>query len=179
MNETPTPKNAALEAAKQLLVSMVECIEEIQQLAPRFPEEMYEARDASMEHMLMADYLERMARHNQQHQREIAAIRASVGAAWPTDPRDSNPVTGEPYANTWCQWFLLDAFQHRAELVAELIGLTDAEFTAAPDPKYTASNERSIKDVCEHVLHVQNWQMNGIRDAVTTYRKQSKDDSKS
>ena len=59
----------------------------------------------------------------------------------------------------------------RAELVGELIGLTDAEFSAPPDPKHTAGNTRRVKDVCEHVLRAQDWQMTGIRDGITAFRK--------
>ena len=162
---------APLAMAEQLLTSLLQCIREIQQLAPQFPDELHEARDPK-NGMQVADFLERLARHSQQHQREIAAIRASIGAAWPTDPNDAHPVTGQPYANTWYQAYLLEALLRRAELVGELIGLTDAEFTAPPDPKHTAGNTRSVKDVCEHVLRAQGWQMDGIRTGIEAHRCQ-------
>ena len=83
---------------------------------------------------------------------------------------DSHPATGTPYADTWYRWFLLDAFLHRAEMVSELIGLTDEDLDLKPAPEDVAGNERSVREVCEHVLQVQNWLMSGIENGVRSCR---------
>jgi len=157
--------------AEQLMSSVLDALRKIDALAPDFPDELYEARDTHIEGLMVADYMDRFAAHALQHKHEIASVRAAVGRSRPTDPGDKDPITGEPYARTWYQWFLLEAFLRRAELVSELIGLTDEDLDKKPAPERVAGNDRSIREICEHVLKAQNWKMSGIENGVTEYRK--------
>ena len=161
--------------AEQLMTSALGALREVDELGPSFPEELYEARDRKGEGLQVVDYLERMARHSVQHRHELAGIRASIGASRPTDPGDSDPKTGDSYAHTWYQWFLLDSLLRRAEMVAELIGLSDEQLDLPPDPAHTAGNTRTIREVCEHVLQVQDWIIRGVRDGVAQYRVPGKE----
>jgi hypothetical protein len=58
----------------------------------------------------------------------------------------------------------------RAEMVGELIGLTDAQLDARADPLLVAGNQRSIREVCEHVLAAQRWITSGVEDAIAAHR---------
>jgi hypothetical protein len=157
--------------AERLMSSIFEAICRIDELAPEFPDELYEARDQKMEGLQVGDYIERLADHSQIHRHELASVRAAVGRSRPTDPGDTNPNTGEAYARTWYQWRLLEAFLRRAEMVSELIGLNDEDLDIKPSPELVAGNERSIREVCEHVLSVQKWIMFGVEDGISAYRK--------
>ncbi len=168
MSRQRTSETHAL--ARRLLTSMLDAIERVDELAPRFPDETHEARDPEHD-MTVADFLERLSRHSLQHRHEIAAVRAAVGAARPTDPGDTDPRTGEPYANGWYHWFLLEALLRRAELVSELVGLPDGALDRKPAPEHVAGNERSIRDVCDHVLRVEQWLLGGIERGITRSRR--------
>jgi hypothetical protein len=61
-------------------------------------------------------------------------------------------------------------------MVSELIGLRDEDLNRKPPPELVAGNERSIREVCEHVLKVQRWIMSGIEDGLSEYRKNEADD---
>ena len=106
------------------------------------------------------------------HSTELSAVRASIGASRPTDPDDEHPATGKSYRETWYRWALLSAFLRRADMVSELIGLTDADLDRKPSPEHTAGNDRSAREVCEHVLHVQKWLMGGIERGVSSTRQE-------
>jgi len=147
----------------------------VDRLAPGFPEELYEARDREMEGLTVADYLERLAKHSLQHRHELSSLRAAIGASRPTDPGDSHPASGEPYADTWYQWFLLEAFLRRAEMVSELVGLSDEDLDKEAAPDLVAGNARTIREVCEHVLHVQRWILSGMEDGLKSYRERGGD----
>ncbi|HJP31973.1 MAG TPA: hypothetical protein QGF95_15625 [Candidatus Latescibacteria bacterium] len=162
-------RNEAWSLAEGLMSSLLEAIRRIDELGPCFPDELHEARDPGTD-MQVVDFIERLARHSLQHRHELTSIRASIGASRPTDPGDSHPTSDTPYAATWVQWFLLEAFLRRAELVSELIGLTDDDLDRKPAPEHVAGNERSIREVCEHVQHVQSWLMSGIEGGLETYR---------
>ena len=155
--------------ADRLMGSVLAAIRRIAELGPRFPEELYEARDPATD-MQVVDFIERLARHSTQHRHELASIRASIGESRPTDPGDTHPISGEPVAPVWHQWFLLDAFLRRAEMVSELIGLSDADLDKKPDPTHVATNERTIRKVCEHVLHVQDGLMRGVEGGLAQHR---------
>ena len=159
---------------EQLMTNLVEDIRRIDALAPKFPEELFEARDQNMEGLQVVDYLDRLARHSLTHRHELASLRAAIGASRPTDPGDSDPNTEEPYAHVWYQWYLLEAFLRRAEMVSELIGLRDKDLDKKPSPDLVAGNERSMREICDHVLHVQKWIMEGIENGVTAYRGTTK-----
>ncbi len=160
----------------RLLSSMVESIRQIDALAPGFPDELYEARDPES-NMQVVDFIERLARHSLQHRHEVASVRASVGRSWPTDPGDSHPDTGAPYASTWYAWFLLEALLRRAELASELIGLEDEDLDRQPAEQHVAGNNRTIRQVCEHVLHVEQWLLNGARTGIETHRAEDVTDT--
>ena len=159
------------ELVRRLMEGIVEVAEKIDELAPRFPEELYEARDRKMEGLQVSDYLERLAKHSLQHRHELASVRAAIGSSRPTDPGDVDPITDEPYAHTWYQWFLLEAFLRRAEMASELLGLSDGDLDTKAAPELVAGNERTIREVCEHVMHVQRWIVSGIEDGVQSYRE--------
>ena len=167
---TEPDKEQVWQLAADLLQSIVDALRQVDELAPGFPEGLYEARDRTQGGLQVGDYLERMARHSVQHRHELAAIRASIGAIRPTDPGDEDPRTGAPYAAQWYQWFLLDALLQRAALVGELVGLRDEDLDKMPDPAHTAGNTRSIRQVCEHVLQVQQWLSSGVRDGTANHR---------
>lgn len=156
---------------ERLMTSILEGIRRIDELSPEFPDELYEARDQNMEGLAVADYMERLARHSLLHRHELTSLRAAVGASRPTDPGDTDPRTEEPYALTWYHWHLLEAFLRRAEMVSELIGLQDGDLDKKPSPELVAGNERSIREVCDHVLSVQEWITRGIENGVTEYRQ--------
>ncbi|MEW6749839.1 MAG: hypothetical protein AB1505_02545 [Candidatus Latescibacterota bacterium] len=167
----PDPQRTQVwQLVQELMAGVVEAARRVDALAPGFPDEL-SARDQHMEGLMVTDYLERLARHSTQHRHEVAAIRASIGAARPTDPSDTHPASGSPYARTWYHWFLLDAFLQRAALAAELVGLTDADLDRAPDPVHTAGNTRTVRQVCQHVHHVQEWILRGVQDGVESWRR--------
>ena len=157
--------------AERLMNSVLEAIRRIDELAPEFPDEWVEARDEKMEGLQVGDYMERLAEHSQIHRYELASVRATISRSRPTDPGDIDPSTGEPYARTWYQWQLLEAFLRRAEMVSELIGLNDEDLDRKPSPELVAGNERSIREICEHVLGAQRWIMSGVEDGISAYRK--------
>lgn len=157
--------------AERLMNDILKAIRQIDELAPAFPDELFEARDNGGEGMTVADFLDRLARHSLQHRHEVAAVRASIGAARSTDPSDSDPRTDEPYSKRWYQWTLLEAFLRRAEMVSELIGLKDEDLDRKPSPEHVASNDRSVREVCEHVLGVQEWIVRGVEEGVKGYRE--------
>lgn len=165
--------------AERLMTSIFEAIRGIDELAPEFPDEWVEARDCTMEGLQVGDYMERLVIHSQHHRYELASVRAAIGRSRPTDPGDTDPNTGEPYTHTWYQWKLLEAFLRRAEMVSELIGLRDEDLDKKPSPELVAGNERSIREVCEHVLKVQRWIMSGAEDGLSAYRKTKGDDKSS
>ena len=158
--------------AEELMASLFEALRRIDTLAPEFPDEMYEARDPESD-MAVADFMNRLGEHSEIHRHELSAVRASIGASRPTDPGDTHPASGEPYSRTWYRWMLLRAFLHRANMVSELIGLTDADLDAKPSPEHAAGNDRSVREVCEHVLHVQKWLMGGIERGVSSAREET------
>lgn len=160
--------------AGELMSGVMEAIRHIDDLAPEFPEELYEARDPDTD-MQVGDFIERLARHSLQHRHELTSVRAAIGRSRPTDPGDEDPTTGEPYSHTWYRWLLLEAFLRRAELVSELIGLSDADLDRKPAPELVAGNERSIREICEHVLKVQDWKMGGIENGLAAFRGQKSD----
>jgi len=162
--------------AERLMDSIFKAIRRIDELAPEFPDEWFEARDQTMEGLQVGDYMERLAFHSQQHRHELASVRAAIGRSRPTDPGDEEPNTGEPYARTWYQWKLLEAFLKRAEMVSELIGLNDADLDKKPPQELVAGNERSIREVGEHILGVQRWIMSGIENGLAEYRKTKSED---
>ncbi|MBM3239669.1 hypothetical protein FJZ31_25560 [Candidatus Poribacteria bacterium] len=159
--------------AERLMNSIFEAIRRIDELAPEFPGEWVEARDKTMEGLQVGDYMERLVIHSQQHRYELVSVRAAIGRSRPTDPGDTDPNTNELYARTWYQWRLLEAFLRRAEMVSELIGLNDEDLDRKPSPELVAGNERSIREVCEHVLRVQKWIMSGVEDGISAYRNQT------
>ena len=169
------PKEQIWKLAEELMTGILDAVRKIDELAPKFPDELYEARDPDTD-MQVVDFLERFARHSLQHRHEIASARAAISLSRPTDPGDVHPTTGEPYARTWYQWFLLEAFLRRAELVSELIGLSDEDLDKKPAPEMVAGNERSIREVCEHVLHVQDWKMRGIENGLSAFRESQKEE---
>jgi len=148
---------------------VMEAIRHIDELAPEFPDELYEARDPDTD-MQVGDFIERLARHSLQHRHELTSVRAAIGRSRPTDPGDDDPTTGEPYSRTWYRWLLLEAFLRRAELVSELIGLSDEDLDEKPAPELVAGNERSIREICEHVLEAQDWKMQGIESGLSAFR---------
>lgn len=168
-----TSKGEVWDLIQRLTTSIVEAAQQIDVLAPGFPEELFEARDSKMEGLTVGDYLGRLSEHSLIHRHELASVRAAIGRARPTDPGDSDPQTSELYASVWYQWQLMQAFLNRMQMIGELIGLTDADLDKKPSPELVAGNERSIREVCEHVLHVQRWILAGIEDGVTTYREQA------
>jgi hypothetical protein len=155
--------------ADRLMGSILAAIKRIDELGPSFLEEFYEARDPATD-MQVGDSIERLARHSLQHRHELTSIRASIGESRPTDPSDVHPASGQPVAPSWYHWFLLEAFLRRAEMVSDLIGLSDADLDKKPDPAHVATNERTVRDVCEHVLHVQDWLMRGIESGLAHHR---------
>jgi hypothetical protein len=158
--------------AERLMVSIIGRLRRIDELAPGFPDELYEARDTTMEGLQVVDYIERFARHSQQHRHHLASIRAAIGRSRPTEPgSDADPITGESHADIWYQWLLLEALVKRAELVSELVGLNDEDLNRKPDPGLTAGSTKTVREVCEHVLAVEDWKMRGIEDALHHYRK--------
>lgn len=157
--------------AERLMNSVFQAIRRIDELAPEFPDEWVEARDEKMEGLQVGDYMERLAEHSQIHRHELASVRAAINRSRPTDPGDIDPGTDEPYARTWYQWRLLEAFLRRAEMVSELIGLNDEYLDRKPSPELVAGNERSIREICEHVLGAQRWIMSGVEDGISAYRK--------
>ncbi|MBT3265970.1 hypothetical protein HN371_02400 [Candidatus Poribacteria bacterium] len=165
------PRNEEVwNVAEKLMTSLFEALRRIDTLAPEFPDELYEARDPETD-MDVGDFINRLGEHSEIHRHELSAVRASIGAARPTDPGDTHPTTGEPYSRSWYRWWLLRAFMHRAEMVGELIGLTDADLDAKPSPEHTAGNGRSVREVCEHVLHVQGWLMGGVARGLSSARE--------
>ena len=168
-------KEEVWKLVEELMSTAIQAIRRIDDLAPEFPDELYEARDPETD-MQVADFIERLARHSLHHRHEIASARAAIGRSRPTDPGDDDPITDEPYARTWYRWFLLEAFLRRAELVGELIGLTDGDLDKKPSPEMVAGNERSIREICEHVLHVQDWKMRGIENGLTAFRELQKEE---
>jgi hypothetical protein len=164
-------KEDVWDLAERLLGSIFIAVRKIDELAPEFPDEWFEARDQKMEGLQVDDYMTRLVQHNQIHRNEIASVRAAIGRSRPTDPNDSDPSTNEPYAKVWYQWRILEAFLRRAEMVSELIGLSDEDIDKKPSPELVAGNDRSIREICEHVLHVQKWIMSGIENGIEEYRK--------
>lgn len=164
-------KEEVWDLAESLVNSIFVAIRKIDELAPEFPDEWVEARDKNMEGLQVGDYMGRLVEHSQIHRNEIASVRAAIGRSRPTDPGDLEPNTDEPYAKIWYQWRILEAFLRRVEMVSELIGLNDKELDKKPSPELVAGNDRSIREVCEHVLHVQKWIMSGIENGILEYRK--------
>ncbi len=163
------------DTAADLMSSVIERIRRIDQLAPGFPDELYEARDTTMEGLQVVDYIERLAAHSRQHAQHIASIRAAIGRSRPTEPsEDIEPATGRTYASAWYQWLLSEALLARAELIAQFAGLDDTDLDRAPDPKFTAGSTKTIREVCEHVLQAEDWKMRGIEDALSHYRATKK-----
>jgi len=158
--------------AEELMTSVVGALRRIDTLAPRFSEEMHEARAPETD-MDVADFMNRLQEHSDIHRHELASVRASIGSSRPTDPDDEHPATGESYRATWYRWALLSAFLRRADMVGELIGFTDADLDRKPSQEHTAGNDRSVREVCEHVLHVQKWLMGGIERGVSSARNES------
>ena len=163
-------KEEVWQLAADLMSAALQAVRRIDDLAPGFPEELYEAKDPDTD-MQVVDFIERLARHGLHHRHELAAVRAAIGRSRPTDPGDDDPTTGEPYARTWYQWFLLETFLRRAELVGELIGLSDADLDKKPSPELVAGNERSVREICEHVLQAQDWKMRSIENGLSAFRK--------
>lgn len=58
-----------------------------------------------------------------------------------------------------------------------LIGLSDEQLDLPPDPAHTAGNRRTAREVCEHVLQVQDWIIRGVRDGVADYRASGEEPS--
>ncbi len=166
------PRNEDVWAlAEELMTSILEALRRVDTLAPLYSAEMHEARDPETD-MDVADFMNRLQEHSDIHRHELSAVRASIGASRPTDPDDEHPATGKSYRETWYRWALLSAFLRRADMVSELIGLTDADLDRKPSPEHTAGNDRSAREVCEHVLHVQKWLMGGIERGVSSTRQE-------
>ncbi len=166
------PRAATWELVRELMVSLIDRLERIDDLAPAFPDELYEARDASMEGLQVGDYLERLGRHSRDHREHLSAIRAAIGRSRPTGPtEDADPVSGEPYSAIWYQWLLLEALMRRADLVGQLIGLNDGDLDRRPDPRHTAGSAMTVSEVCRHVLEAEDWQMRGIEDGLSHWRQ--------
>lgn len=163
------PSEQVWELAEELMTSIFEAVRQIEKIAPTFPDELYEARDSNT-NMQVVDYIERLARHSLQHRYEITGVRASIGAGHPTDPNDLHPETGAPYSATWYRWLLIEAFLRRAEMVSELIGLSDEDLDKKPSPRHVAGNDRSLREICEHVIHVQKWLTAGVENGIQEHR---------
>jgi hypothetical protein len=164
-------KREVWDLVERLMNSILAAIKKIDELAPEFPDEWVEARDQNMEGLQVGDYMTRLAEHSQIHHNELASVCAAIGRSRPTDPGDSDPNTEEPYAKVWYQWRILEAFLRRVEMVSELIGLNDEDLDKKPPPELVAGNDRSVREICEHVLHAQKWIMSGIQNGISEYRK--------
>ncbi len=57
-------------------------------------------------------------------------------------------------------------------MVSELVGLTDADLDVKPSPEHAAGNDRSVREVCEHVLHAQGWIMGGVERGLSSAREE-------
>lgn len=161
--------------AERLMMSIFEVIRRVDELSPEFPDEWIEARDPKW-NIQVGDFLNQLASHSLEHRHEIASVRAAISRSWPTDPRDTDPHTGKPYSSTWHHWRLLEAVLRRAEMVSELLGLTDEDIDKKPSPEFVAGNERSIREVCEHVLTMQEWMLSVIEAGLYEYRKKKGDE---
>jgi len=156
--------------AERLMMSIFEAARRVDELSPEFPDEWIEARDPKW-NIQVGDFLNQLSSHSLEHRHEITSVRAAIGRSRPTDPRDMDPHTGKPYSSTWYHWRLLEAVLRRAEMVSELVGLTDNDLDKKPSPDLVAGNERSIREVCEHVLTMQEWMLSVIETGLSEYRK--------
>lgn len=158
---------------ERLMTSIFEAIRKIDELAPKFPDEWLEAKDPKWG-IQVSDFLWQLASHSLEHRHELSSVRAAIGRSRPTDPRDTDPNSGEPYSHTWYQWRLLEAVLRRAEMIGELIGLIDEDLGQKPSPKFVAGNERNIREVCEHVLAMDKWMLSVIEAGLSEHRKANK-----
>jgi hypothetical protein len=162
-------KEEVFRLAERLMMDIFEVIRKIDELAPEYPDEWIEARDPKW-NIQVGDLMYQMASHSLEHRHELTSVRAAIGRSRPTDPRDMDVNTGKPYSRTWYQWRLLEAFLRRAEMVGELIGLNDDDLDKKPSPEFVAGNSRNIREVCEHVLTMQEWMLSVIEAGLSEYR---------
>lgn len=155
---------------ERLMSSMLKAIRKVDELAPEWSNEWLNAKDPKY-NMQVNEFMDHLIRHSLEHRHELTSIRAAIRKSRPTDPRDTDPNTGEPYARTYYHWRLLEAFLRRAEMVSELIGLTDADLDCKPLPELVAGNERSVREVCEHLLEWEPWIVAGIENGLAAYRQ--------
>ncbi len=156
--------------AERLMTSMFETARRIDELAPEFPHEWDEARDPKW-NIQVGDFMGQLDSHSLEHRHEIISVRTVIGKSRPTDPRDADPKTGEPYSRTWYQWRLLEAVQRRGEMASELIGLIDEDLDKKPCPELVAGNERCIREICEHIVSMDKWMVSVIEAGLSEYRK--------
>ena len=82
------PREEVWTLAEHLMTGIFAAIRRIDELAPEFPDEWFEARDKTMEGLQVGDYMERLTDHSQIHRHELASVRAAIGRSWSTDPGD-------------------------------------------------------------------------------------------
>lgn len=155
---------------ERLMNSIYASIRKVDELAPEWPDEWFKARDPKY-NMQVNEFMDNLIRHSLEHRHELTSIRAAISRSRPTDSRDIDPKSGEAYAHTYYHWRLLEAFLRRAEMVSELIGLTDEDLDQKPSPELVAGNERSIREVCEHLLEWEPWIVAGIENGLAEYRQ--------
>jgi hypothetical protein len=156
--------------AECLMTSIFQAVRRIDELSPEFPDEWLEAKDPKW-NIQVGDFLGQLSSHSLEHGHEVMSVRTVIGRSRPTDPRDTDPKTGEPYSRTWYQWRLLEAVERRAEMASELIGLRDEDLDKKPLPELVAGNERCIREICDHLLSMDKWMVSVIEAGLSEYRK--------